>query len=136
MYCQLIEQACDSDADCAAGLECESFGDAPTCISTDETDPDPCGDGDEPPATSYCVPPDFGYWGYDEGGSTRVANSTGHEEANLKSADREGFFGGERDGTKADAGGCSQAGAASTPLWLLLLGFGFLRRRRQERPVE
>lgn len=142
-YCQLVEQTCDSDADCASGLNCQQFpgDDTPPTTTIDCPDDKDCTQPEpQPEPESYCAPPDFVYWGgpYGDGGGygEAVAEATGNDDASYRSSEREEFFpvdGSDSDGdAKSEPRGCSTADGSGSgaSMLLLLLGLGFARRRR------
>ncbi len=147
-YCQLVERACDSAADCGAGFVCESFSyPSPGVPGTCSVDPDGtevCDDGgpvEPPPAESYCLPEGWQTWGAPSGGGSYGPDSpissnqdgevVGAESARAPRQDGSGFPA-TNDGS---ASGCqvgAAGGAAGSGLSLLALIAGVfgLRRRR------
>lgn len=149
-YCQIVERACDSAADCGAGFVCESFGQTepgvPGTCEVDEEGNEICNDGgpvEPPPAESYCLPEGWQTWGAPSGGGSYGPDSpiasnqdgevVGAESARPARQDGSGFP--ASDDPSADGGGC-QVGAAGgsagggLSLLALIAGVFGLRRRR------
>lgn len=156
-YCELIQQECDSDADCAGDLICAEVPGAnvPAPDDTCTSGPDgvticeaaPSEDSDVP-ADSYCLPADFERWiggGYPGGAQE---DSAAHDsDPRLPGSGEADFDDGSRDivGAEVDRGGAatgsdedSGCGCASTQdslpgsfaaLLFALLGMAGLRRR-------
>jgi len=134
-YCELNDTACTTDADCLDGLVCIDFGAGVPSVPCreDENGDVICNEMEPVEPESYCAPVGYDDWGGVAGGPAldRVAEATGAEEDNL-SADRIAWGDeGSAGGSKADAGGCSAAGADISVLGLLMLAGMLLRRRRQ-----
>lgn len=137
-YCQLIEQECTSDADCAQDLTCQDMGGetrpAIACAPGED-----CPDVEPVDPVSYCAPPGYYYYGGGGGAREAVADATGHESGEVTSAEREEFF--PVDGDDETGGGGSKGkpstcavGAGSEPagsLLVLLLGLVAARIRRR-----
>ena len=153
-YCQIQEVMCDSDADCAQGFICESFGggeDVGAPCYTDEMGNTNCEEPEPSTPESYCLPADWERWvggyggGAEEGGvdyDSAVTNAGGRGEDdgwNLVDAEVSQESGtnadGDANGEEADAGGCQSAGQSGNGMGLgLLAALGMmlgLRRRKK-----
>ena len=146
-YCELQEVSCASDADCAGELTCETFEEpVPLCAQMPPEDGSECNEDSPSNTYSYCVPPNWDYWGDNQGGRVeydeQVLGSSGrgdNEQGEWTVIDKQAAqapSSGDAN-AEADAGGCQVAHpAGSLPAsglgLLAALGMMFGLRRRKK----
>lgn len=151
-YCELQEQECTNDTDCAGDLICDTlpWGEASGSVSTCTATPDggtSCEDAGTSTTndTKYCQPDDLERWaaaGGTAGGTSSdpQSNSGGSYQAGddkeVSSVDRgNGAAGGNGGSGSSESAGCASTGTSvpvSGAFAALLFGvIGFVRRRRR-----
>ncbi len=150
-YCELIEQECSADSDCAGDLICDELpwgsadgGDVEVCTSTPdggtscESDGADAGTSTEP--TKYCQPADIERWigaaGAVRGDEDNASGSGSSEDGReLVSSDVDrGGSGSSGGGGSSESAGCSSTGTggAAGSLGALLIAFlGLVGIRRR-----
>ena len=125
--CVLIETVCTGDEQCPEGWSCQAEpSPAISCVEIPGEDID-CPEPE--PATSLCVPPNWGSWGAEAGSfSDAIDNATGAENSSVQTptADERGALAPVTDASDSCASG---QGVGFGGLAMILMALVWVRRR-------